>query len=256
MEFVDTTPTQKGGVFIPSEALMINGKTIEEQISGYQTLTVTGRGPLPKKITAETPDGRDGQRFVEAYYTTRTIVVTYQVIADNAQDLIDKYSKLAIILENNEFEFNFKDDPDWYYTGTVSAASDLPVGVLAGNGSFTITCSDPHKYAQVKTVDITNSGSISENTDAKLIEIDYTPSETATTIVITNGNYRMSFSGATVNAGDTLNIDPINQFVMLNGTNQTSWLDFDSDFENFPALGNVSVTPNGKLTISYRKKMR
>ena len=45
MDFVDTTPTKKGGVFIPSEALMINGNTIEEQISGYQTLTVTGRGP-------------------------------------------------------------------------------------------------------------------------------------------------------------------------------------------------------------------
>lgn len=127
MEFVDTTPTQKGGVFIPSEALMINGRTIEEQISGYQTLTVTGRGPLPKKITAETPDGRDGQQFIEAYYTTRSIVVAYQIVADTAEDLIAKYGQLATILGDNEFTFNFKDDPDWYYTGTVSATSDLPV---------------------------------------------------------------------------------------------------------------------------------
>ena len=155
MEFVDTTPTQKGGVFIPSEALMINGNTIEEQISGYQTLTVTGRGPLPKKITAETPDGRDGQQFIEAYYTTRSIVVAYQIIADTAEDLIAKYSQLATILGNNEFTFNFKDDPDWYYTGTVTATSDLPVGVLAGNGSFTITCSDPHSYSTTKSVSIT-----------------------------------------------------------------------------------------------------
>ena len=255
MEFVDTVPTQKGGVFIPSEALMINGKIIEEQISGYQTLTVTGRGPLPKKITAETPDGRDGQRFVEAYYTTRTIVVTYQLIADTASNLMVKYNKLAAILSDNEFEFNFKDEPEWYFTGTVSAVSDLPVGVLAGNGSFTITCSDPHKYTQIKTANITNSGSISENTSAKLIEIDYTPSETATTITITNGGYKMSFSGATVNSGDTLIIDPTNQKVTLNGTDHTAWLDFDSDFENFPALGNVSVSPNGNLKIKYRKTM-
>lgn len=255
MEFVDTTPTQKGGVFIPSEALMINGITIEEQISGYQTLTVTGRGPLPKKITAETPDGRDGQRFIEAYYTTRSIVVAYQIIADTAEDLIAKYSQLATILGNNEFTFNFKDDPDWYYTGTVSATSDLPVGVLAGNGSFTITCSDPHSYSTEKTVKITNSGTVRDDcANAKLIELDYTPNETASTITITNNGFKMSFSGATVNAGDTLAIDPIAQNVELNGVDKTAWLDFDSDFENFPALGDFAVSPDGTLAITYKKE--
>lgn len=255
MEFVDTTPTQKGGVFIPSEALMINGITIEEQISGYQTLTVTGRGPLPKKITAETPDGRDGQRFIEAYYTTRSIVVAYQIIADTAEDLIAKYSQLAAILGNNEFTFNFKDDPDWYYTGTVSATSDLPVGVLAGNGSFTITCSDPHSYSTEKTVEITNNGTVRDDcANAKLIELDYAPNETASTITITNNCFKMSFSGATVNAGDTLAIDPIAQNVELNGVDKTAWLDFDSDFENFPALGNFAVSPNGTLVITYKKE--
>lgn len=255
MEFVDTTPTQKGGVFIPSEALMINGRTIEEQISGYQTLTVTGRGPLPKKITAETPDGRDGQRFIEAYYTTRSIVVAYQIIADTAEDLIAKYSQLATILGNNEFTFNFKDDPDWYYTGTVSATSDLPVGVLAGNGSFTITCSDPHSYSTEKSAVITNNGTVRDDcANAKLIELDYTPNETASTITITNDGFKMSFSGATVNAGDMLTIDPINQVVRLNGTDKTAWLDFDSDFENFPALGNFAVSPNGRLAITYKKE--
>lgn len=255
MEFVDTTPTQKGGVFIPSEALMINGKTIEEQISGYQTLTVTGRGPLPKKITAETPDGRDGQRFIEAYYTTRSIVVAYQIIADTAEDLIAKYSQLAAILGNNEFTFNFKDDPDWYYTGTISATSDLPVGVLAGNGSFTITCSDPHSYSTEKFALITNNGTVRDDcANAKLIELDYTPNETASTITITNNGFKMSFSGATVNAGDTLAIDPIAQNVELNGVDKTAWLDFDSDFENFPALGDFAVSPDGTLAITYKKE--
>lgn len=255
MEFVDTIPTQKGGVFIPSEALMINEITIEEQISGYQTLTVTGRGPLPKKITAETPDGRDGQRFIEAYYTTRSIVVAYQIIADTAEDLIAKYSQLAAILGDNEFTFNFKDDPDWYYTGTVSATSDLPVGVLAGNGSFTITCSDPHSYSTEKTVEITNNGTVRDDcANAKLIELDYTPNETASTITITNNCFKMSFSGATVNAGDTLAIDPIAQNVELNGVDKTAWLDFDSDFENFPALGDFAVSPDGTLAITYKKE--
>ena len=87
-----------------------------------------------------------------------------------------------------------------------------------------------------------------------MIEIDYIPSETATTIAITNGNYKMSFSGATVNAGDMLTIDPINQVIRLNGTDKTAWLDFDSDFENFPALGNFAVSPNGRLAIAYKKE--
>ena len=64
----------------------------------------------------------------------------------------------------------------------------------------------------------------------------------------------MSFSGATVDAGDTLAIDPIAQNVELNGVDKTAWLDFDSDFENFPALGNFSVSPNGTLAITYKKE--
>lgn len=254
MNFIDTKPAQKGSVFIPSEALMINGKTIEEQIEGYQTLTVSGRGPLPKKITAETPEGRDGQRFIEAYYTPRSIVVAYQLIFENASDLLDKYNQLANILGNNEFEFNFKDEPDWYFTGTVSATSDLPIGELVGNGAFTITCSDPHKYSQPKTTTITDSGTISEDTNAKLLEIDYVPNETAATITITNGDFKMSFSEATVNVGDKLVIDPVNQKITINGTDHTAWLDFDSDFENFPAVGNIAVTPSGNLTVTYKKE--
>ena len=57
--FIDTTEAL-GGTSLPSEALKINGEYIENLISGYRTLSVTGREALSSELTHFETGVRDG----------------------------------------------------------------------------------------------------------------------------------------------------------------------------------------------------
>lgn len=254
-KFKDSVPDTSIDSDISSEALLIGQNPIENTISGYRTLTVTGRGALGYKLTAQSLDGMDGERYVDSNLPIRPIVVTYQLTTSNAAEMIEMQDKLAAILAAKEFEFSFNDQQDWYYIGTVTATSDIPAGKLSGTGSFTITASDPKKYSTEKTI-TSSDGSFSFPSGNYLItELAFTPSASTSSFKITNNSgQRLSVLG-TVNASDTIHILPRTQSITLNGVSKLSWLAFDSDFENFKATGSGSTVPTGKLTIKY-KEMR
>ena len=80
--FVDTTESQ-GSVQLPSEALKLNGEYIENQIEGYRTLYVTGREILSQELTTYETGVRDGSNLSYRRYPSRTIIVGYQLIAED-----------------------------------------------------------------------------------------------------------------------------------------------------------------------------
>ena len=83
-DFIDVNEYQSGST-LPSEALMINGEYIEDQIQGYRTLYVKGREMLNKAVTTQTVESRDGADFRYSRYPERTITVGYVLeAADNA----------------------------------------------------------------------------------------------------------------------------------------------------------------------------
>lgn len=236
-----------------AEAILINGKLVESLVPGYQTLTVTGRGPLGYKINAEAVDGADGARYLDAFLDDRAITVAYRLHAKTAQDFIEALDKLAAVLATKQAKVSFADQPDWYFTATLSATSDPDEGRLDAKGSFTITASDPHKYS----ADHTLSGASIDFGSAVgvLTAIEYTPAATATAITITSSKgYAIKLVGGTVKAGDTLVLKPPEQTVTLNGVNKAMWLTYDTDFENVPAAGKLTVKPAGNLKVTYRER--
>lgn len=66
-DFIDVNEYQSGSA-LPSEALMINGEYIEDQIPGYRTLYVKGREMLNKAVTTQTVESRDGADFRHSRY--------------------------------------------------------------------------------------------------------------------------------------------------------------------------------------------
>lgn len=144
-----TTPERK---FIPSEALYLEGHLIEDQIDGYQTLNVTGRELLGYTLNTVTVSGMDGVALMAANLPSRDIVVKYRLAAKDAEEFQQKYNTLRNLLAGKEMRFWFADDADWYYTGTMSAADIPGEGQLTVVSTFTLTCSDPHKYERRATV--------------------------------------------------------------------------------------------------------
>ena len=144
--FIDTTESQNSAD-LPSEALQINGVYIENEISGYRTLYVSGREAMSPEIATYETGIRDGAMLQSKRYPARTITVGYQLIAKDNKTFREAYNKLNRILDVKEAELIFADEPDKYFTGTPSGAGEVDPGRNAVTGEFEILCVDPFKYS-------------------------------------------------------------------------------------------------------------
>lgn len=145
-DFIDVTEVPEG-LSLPSEALKINGEYIENQISGYRTLTVEGREALSPEISSFETGSRDGSVLKGKRYPARVIRITYQLVANSNEEFRNAYNKLASILNVTNAELVFNDETDKYFIGTPSIMGEVPPGKNAVVGEFEILCLDPFKYS-------------------------------------------------------------------------------------------------------------
>ena len=144
--FIDTIESQ-GSADLPSEALKLNGEYIENQIEGYRTLYVAGREILSQELTTYETGVRDGSNLSYRRYPSRTITVGYQLIAEDNDAFREAYNKLNALLDVEDAEMIFADEPDKFFRGTPSGAGDVDPGRNAVKGEIEFTCTDPFKYS-------------------------------------------------------------------------------------------------------------
>ncbi len=149
-EFRDITAKVSEGNILPSEALMINGEYIENLIPGYRTLNVSGREALSSELATYETGIRDGSTLQNKRYPARIITVTYQLISESNEAFREAYNQLAAILNVEEAELIFNDEPDKFFTGTPSDIGAVPPGRNAVKGEFELFCADPFKYSVVE----------------------------------------------------------------------------------------------------------
>ena len=144
--FIDVTEASEGMV-LPSEALQINGSYIEDQISGYRTLSVQGREALSPELETFETGVRDGSTMKSKRYPARIITVKYQLIAKSNAEFREAYNKLGGILDVENAQLIFRDEQDKYFTGTPCGIEAVEPGRNAVVGTFDILCIDPFKYS-------------------------------------------------------------------------------------------------------------
>ena len=147
--FIDVTEVSEESI-LPSEALKLNGEYIENQISGYRTLSVQGREALSPDVISYTTGVRDGSKLKRKRYPERIIVVTYKITAESDEAFRDAYNKLGGILNVQDAELIFNDEQDKFYIGTPCTIGEVSPGKNAVVGKFEILCTDPFKYSVVE----------------------------------------------------------------------------------------------------------
>lgn len=236
---------------LPSEAMYIVkfNDFIENIVSGYQTLTVSGRGMLGYSLHTNDISGGDGQMFIGANLPARDLTIEYVIDSKTPEQFIKKLDQLTNLLLGKQFWFYFNDDTMWYYQGTVSSFEAPEKGQLLAKGSFTITCSDPFKYSDNEV----SNGNQPISGQAKIDEIDFKPNAAVGKFSITNDYGQSMIIDGTVNGGDTIIIKPHVPSIMLNGTYHTEWFGFASDIENFAMTNNIRASVDGSFIIKYRR---
>lgn len=154
-DFIDVTEIQSG-TNLPSEALQINGEYIENIISGYRTLYVSGREALSPELATLETGIRNGSMLQSKRYPARTIIVGYKLEADSNKAFRDAYNQLNSILNVEEAELIFADEQDKYFIGTPSNFSDVGPGRNIVTGEIEFLCTDPFKYS-VKEYEVSPS---------------------------------------------------------------------------------------------------
>lgn len=143
--FTDTT--ERSEASLPSEALKINGEYIENQITGYRTLYVSGREGLAPELTTIETGSRDGSVLNYRRYPSRKITVGYQLLASSPENFRKAYNQLGSILNVEDSELIFADEPDKFFIGHHSSMGDVESGRNCVTGEFEFTCLNPFKYS-------------------------------------------------------------------------------------------------------------
>lgn len=132
---------------LPSEALQLNGKFIEDLIPGYRTLNVSGREMLSPELDYFETGVRDGSTLRSKRYPARIITVKYQLVTNSAEDFREAFNELAGILNVEDAELIFNDEPDKFYTGTIETIKSINPGLTSVVSEFSFFCADPFKYS-------------------------------------------------------------------------------------------------------------
>lgn len=131
----------------PAEALNFNGIYFEDEIEGYQTLSVSGREALEAEVDYIETKARHGAIYRSSRYLPRVITVRYKIRAKDSSDLIEKYNRLNYLLGVEEARLIFQDEPDKFWIGTRRNLAPPEEGLLMTSGEIEFYCADPFKYS-------------------------------------------------------------------------------------------------------------
>lgn len=147
-EFVDIggTSNVEG---IPSEALKLGGKYLEDVIEGYRTLYVKGREEVSIDIQTTELLDVDGEEFLNSKVEPREISIGFVLESSSSIEFRERFRVLQSILIGGDKEkrLEFKDEPRYFYKGHFLGISGIEEGKLTVTGEITFRCLDPFIYS-------------------------------------------------------------------------------------------------------------
>lgn len=230
--FTDTI-APVGNLPLPAEAMSINGVYIENEIPGYRTLQVEGRELLDSEISDIQIGNSNGTRYRSKRDPSRAITVTYELRTKTPAAFREKFNQLNQILNQEEAELIFRDEPTRYFSGTKSTVDAVPAGKLNVVSQFTIYCSDPYKYSVLALTAKNNGGSTITLTNNGTMP---SPVNINTTMKSDNGYIGYSLGDRFYQIGNPGEVDGVEY--------ETTELLFDDHFtKNRGWLLNQGITP-------------
>lgn len=240
--------------------MVFDGVILEEVISDYQTLSVSGRELVGYSVSTIPVDGMDGVSYVSSSLKPRIISVRYKLKADTPEELREKFNEMNNILKTKQAVISFLDEPDYEFIGTLGSVDQVPDGVLSFTSSFDIFCADPYKYRIEESVTGVGSVEITQDLAEPVVpsQIRLRVDEHIDRFVIENGDLSLRLKD-TSGSVSPIYIYPQTQEIIRNQIDRPEFLEWTSDFENFEVdQGDIiTVEPNDvEITIRVRGRLR
>lgn len=235
--------------------LNFNGINLDDELVGYTTVNIEGRGLMTRDINTLNIEGRDGDYILGGKYPPRKIIVHYVIKATSNRNKLYILRRLNEYLQSTEdVLFYFADEDEVFRYGRVVEVEDPPFDQWQGLGKFVIHCQDPYQYGRsreakgkiitrgLEPVDIEKiSFKVSSSTKKLIVKNERTARK-----IVLNGN----FSSANL-------VEITKDKIFVNGQNRMEYLDpMESDFHEFKLYRGDEVTVNyGRdILINYRER--
>ena len=262
--FTDSIAAPAANNTLPAEAIKFNNQWLDRVVPGFRTLSVSGRESMQSEITNRDHTTAHGKRFIRKQYPPRIITVRYRMEASSSSYFRAAFNQLNSLLNADEKQIIFNDEPTKYFIGTRQGMSDTEPGMNCVTGEIEFYCSDPFKYATTyttETMNNTTSAMITVDTvvpTPAIIEITSSIGQNVTlggvaTSTITGADSPIKISNLT--ASNKVTIDGEAGTVKQGNTNKFN----DADMWEFPTLkpGSNTITCSSdqcNITIKYRPR--
>lgn len=132
---------------LSAEALTFAGVCLDRELPGYRTLSVSGRDGMRYEQNTEESEGWQGRKK-----TARTLTVTYQILSDSPEAYRETLNRLNYLTDQEQAQIIVADEPDKYFVGSKLDHIEPEISYRNSIGSFSIRCTDPHKYSLAESV--------------------------------------------------------------------------------------------------------
>lgn len=237
---------------LPSVAMKFKDYFIEDKIEGYRTLNVSGRETLSNIIDVQ--DLKKGTRIQDRKLPSRIITVQYKLKADDNLSFQKKFKELRKLLNGENVEISFNDEPDAFYFGELENMNTVPPHSNSVVSEFNIFCPLPYIYGE----EIVTDGEVVVDTfyDTKPELIRVITNQAVNGLTVSSGDQeiRLTKKDAILGAGDIVEIDVINGDLFVNGNDKIYMVAMDSDFGNFYIKeGQVLTSNEGRIELVQRE---
>lgn len=254
---------------------IINGFNLDTELDGYRTLNVSGRSVFGRDIetlkfsarrnagsksTKSNSNKAGNNKFFSSDIQSLVIEVEFLLEAKTNELFRELLSKFTTILHQEEAEWSWTDDPNFYYTGTISEIGDFKEDKNSVISTFKILCVDPMKTS-IETYVLKGNGKEIEMPDFKeeidILEMKFVLNSDSNkfTFENMNGNGKTIFSYL-FKSNNRINILLEEQKCLLNGRNLMPAMDLMSDFEDFFVNPKDTILLSSACDYEIKYKLR
>lgn len=231
-------------------AITFDGHLLDEEIESFMTVNVEGRQLLAPKLETVNIPGRNGDVIIGGTYPPRDITVHFMIRDYKNSFFLEKIRRLnEILYTDKEVKFSFRDE-DGFRIGRLSEVEDPEYDSNLGFGKFTIHCSDPFLYGELKNTDSKIEKFKLKKYPVKIEKIKIFTRETKKLVITNKTRGTKIILNGNFNSGEVIRITKDKITVM--GRNRMNWLDFvESDYHNFGLFSGDEINVSGGSFIVY-----
>lgn len=156
--FVDTTARSVQSASLSLRTIFNNtdlDNALSDDNGSFRTLSISGRGILPRRIRVTDTPARHGVREGKYTYDAREITVKYKLTDRTNEGFRERFNNLNGLLLGSKRRLEFTDE-DAHFIATLSSGDTPEEDSNNIVGTLVFLCSDPAKFKRGQTLNVTN----------------------------------------------------------------------------------------------------